>query len=148
MIIMLGTCFFALGGCAGRPASDSSNRANSNVSPSPQPTVTPEPAPLKPKVATLSADPNPIRVCDGSGLGITTLKFAAEGPTAVELGVGSPKGVGGVLAHSAPHGSAQTGKWVNDGLVFYLQDASAGKAPTPENTLATVTVRITNAGCP
>ena len=145
---MLGTCFLATLSCASRPKEVSSNQTNADPSPQSIPVSTPQPAPPSPKIATLTANPNPIQVCDGSGLGITTLSYSAEGPTAVEVRVGSPKGVGGVLAHAGPKGSAKTGKWVNDGLVFYLQDASVGKPPTPENTLATVTVRITTAGCP
>ena len=104
--------------------------------------------PVSPRVATFKADPNPIQVCDGSGLGVTTLGFTAEGVTAVEVRIGSPKGIGGVLAHGNPNGTAKTGKWVNDGLTFYLQDASEGRTPTPDNTLATVTVKVTTAGCP
>jgi hypothetical protein len=99
------------------------------------------------KNATFKADPNPIQVCDGSGLGVTTLQYTSDGPAAVEVAVGSPNGVGGILAHAGPNGTAKTGRWVTDGMVFYLQDVSGGRSSTPENTLATVTVKVTNAGC-
>jgi hypothetical protein len=79
---------------------------------------------------------------------MTTLTYASEGPTAVQVRVGSPNGVGGLLAHSGPKGTTKTGKWVTDGMTFYLQDASEGRTLTPENTLATVTVNITKLGCP
>jgi len=135
-------------GCSGRHTATRPTQAKSNTSPTSLLEDPSEAPPASPRVATLKADPNPIQVCDGSGIGVTTLEFTSEGPTAVEVRVGSPNGIGGVLVHARPTGKATTGKWVNDGLVFYLQDASEGRTPTPDNTLATVTVKVTNAGCP
>ena len=133
--------------CTGRQTA-TSNQTNSNASPKSPPKDPSGEPPLATKNTTFKADPNPIQVCDGSGLGITTLTYDSKGPTAVQVQVGSPNGVGGLLAHSAPKGSVKTGKWVSNGMIFYLQDASQGRTATPENTLATVTVSITNAGCP
>lgn len=97
------------------------------------------------KNATITADPNPIKVCDGSGLGKTKLNYSAKGPSFVEVRVGSPGGA--LLAQTGPVATATTGKWVSNGMVFYLQDISGGKPTTPENTLATVTVGVTTEGC-
>lgn len=97
------------------------------------------------KDATITADPNPIKVCDGSGLGITKLTYNAKGPSQVDVRVDSPNG--GLLAHTGVPGTATSGKWVSNGTVFYLQDVSDGKPTTPENTLATLTVGVTTEGC-
>ncbi|HLR05836.1 MAG TPA: hypothetical protein VK117_08485, partial [Pyrinomonadaceae bacterium] len=88
----------------------------------------------------ITASPNPIQVCDGSGLGITTLSWSSSGTINVEVRVGSPSGV---LLASGASGKATTSKSVSDGTIFYLQDLS-GKSPL---TLATVTVGVTTAGC-
>src|SRR5881628_1473397 len=94
------------------------------------------------KHAAIIADPNSIKVCDNSGIGITAVAFTIEPPVeAVDVRVGSP--TGGQLASLGHSGYAITGLWVTDGLVFYLQDITNGKALTPENTLATVTARVT-----
>lgn len=98
------------------------------------------------RTGTLTANPNPIQVCDGSGLGVTGLSWTSGGTTTVELRVGAPNGA--LLAHTGPAGSANTGKWVGQGTVFYLQDVSGGLPLTAANTLATVTVNLTTAGCP
>ncbi len=92
------------------------------------------------------ADPNPIKVCDRSGLGATTLSWNATEALAVTVHVGSPSGQ--LFAATGARGSAATEKWVEDGMVFYLQDATGGVPLAPEHTLATLTVRLTGAGCP
>ena len=97
----------------------------------------PCPAPFEP---SLTASPNPIPVTGTTALGVTTISWLAPGVEAVEVHVGSPDGdlfVGGGV-----RGSAETGLWVRDGMTFYLQDISGGKALTAENTLATVVVRL------
>jgi len=94
----------------------------------------------------LTATPNPIKVCDGSGMGVTTLSWTSTGAATLEIHVGKPDGK--LFARGGAGGSSATNKWVNDGMVFYLQDASDQKALTAENTLATVTVGVTTQGCP
>ena len=98
------------------------------------------------KNATITADPNPIQVCDGSGTGITKLNWTSVGPALVEVHVNSPNG--DLLARTGANGTASTGKWVLNGMIFYLQDVTGGRSLTPENTLATTTVKITTSGCP
>jgi hypothetical protein len=97
------------------------------------------------KNATITADPNPIRVCDGSAVGVTRLSWTSIGTKQVEVHVGSPDGV--LFAQTAPTANAETGKWVINGMSFYLQDTSDGKPLTAENTLATTTVKVTSDGC-
>jgi hypothetical protein len=97
------------------------------------------------KNASITADPNPIRVCDGSAVGVTRLSWTAIGPKQVEVHVSSPDGV--LFAQTAPTSSAETGKWVTNGMSFYLQDVSDGKPLTAENTLATISVKVTSDGC-
>jgi len=105
-----------------------------------------QPSPKDAKGATITADPNPIRVCDGSGLGTTTISYTFAGEDLIEVHVDSPDGP--LFVRQINSGTAATGKWVTDGMVFYLQDVSAGKGLTAENTLATVKVGLTTAGCP
>jgi hypothetical protein len=64
----------------------------------------------------------------------------APGAEAVQVRVNSPDGE--LLASGSSRGSAQTGLWVADGTIFYLQDVSDDKPLTAENTLATVVVRL------
>ncbi len=92
------------------------------------------------------ADPNPIQVCDGSNHGQTVLSWRTTVATAIHIRIGSYDGP--LLAHLGPKGTTPTGKWVTDGLEFYLQDVSAVEEPTKANTLARVEVTLTNNGCP
>ena len=131
LLIILTVSLLALSGC--------SRSTQSNTS-------APAPPSTGAKNATITADPNPIQVCDGSGTGITKLKWTSVGPAVVEMHVNSPNG--DLLARTGANGTATTGKWVTNDMIFYLQDVSGGKSLTPENTLATTTVKITTAGCP
>ncbi|HSB13722.1 MAG TPA: glycosyltransferase [Bryobacteraceae bacterium] len=87
---------------------------------------------------TLTAHPNPV-LADASGMGATTLSWSSEGTDDVEVRVGAPDGP--LLSRTAGSGSTTTGKWVGDGMVFYLQDVSDRAPLTSEHVLATVTVR-------
>jgi hypothetical protein len=89
---------------------------------------------------SLTATPNPVPVTGSAILGMTTITWMAPAAEAVEVHVGSPNGP--LFASGSNRGSAQTGLWVPDGMTFYLQDVSKGKALTGENTLATVVVRL------
>lgn len=92
-----------------------------------------------------TAGPNPIHVCDGTGYGITTLSWSTSGTTDVDVRVGAPNG--SLFSSTGPTGSGTTGKWVTNGTVFYLQNASYGDRTSAANTLATVPVNITTGGC-
>jgi hypothetical protein len=91
--------------------------------------------------ATLTASPNPASTTPGVGAQVT-LTWSAPSATVIEIHVGSPSGP--LFTHNVNSGSMQTGNWVTDGLVFYLQDVSLGQALTSAYTLATVTVTVTS----
>jgi hypothetical protein len=84
-------------------------------------------------------------MCDGTGLGVTTLTWTATGVSAVAVHINSPSG--SLFSRIGPNGTKATGKWVSDGMTFYLQDVSNGLPLTSANTLATVTVNLTPNGC-
>jgi aminoglycoside phosphotransferase (APT) family kinase protein len=90
------------------------------------------------RVGSISANPNPIDITGFSGTGVTTLSWAATGVDALEVRVGAPDGP--LFSRSGPTGSKITGKWVRDGMTFYLQDASSDQPDRAAETLATVTL--------
>jgi hypothetical protein len=96
---------------------------------------------------TIAANPNPIMVCDGSAAGQTLISWNSSGPTNVEVHLKSPSGA--LFAASAGGAaSAASGKWVTEGTTFYLQDVTGGLQLTAANTIAVVTVHVTQSGCP
>ncbi|MEO8215960.1 MAG: PQQ-dependent sugar dehydrogenase [Acidobacteriota bacterium] len=97
-------------------------------------------------VLCFSATPNPIQVCNGSGLGATSLQWNFPGVQAVEVRLAGPSGK--LFARSGSTGVASTGSWVPNGLTFYAQNVSGGLPLTSANTLGTTTVTHTNQGCP
>lgn len=139
---------FVMSGCLQQPAETSQPTpptSSTNLAPPSASSATPQSP--RAKGASLKATPNPIQVCDGSGLGITTISYTFLPPVKViDVRVNSPSSVS-QFVHANGDGSSTTDKWVNDGAVFYLQDVSDGKPLTPENTLATLTVKVTTAGC-
>jgi len=88
----------------------------------------------------ITASPNPIQIEMGNRTvcGVTTLSWTSTGTKIVEVRIGAPNGR--LFSRSGPTGSATTGRWVRDGMVFYLQDASDGKSLNFANTLAAVMV--------
>jgi hypothetical protein len=95
--------------------------------------------------ATLTATPRRAVVCDGSGLAVVSVSWSVPEGVAVEVHVGDPAGP--LFSNRLGSGSADTGKWVTDGTVFYLQDASPGRPLSAASTLATATVHVTSEGC-
>ena len=89
-----------------------------------------------PGAIRFEARPERLRVCDGSGLGVTRLEWTAPAP--MEVRVGSPDGP--LFAGPAPTGGAETGKWVNDGATFFLRGPSGEVA-------GVVSVRVSAEGC-
>jgi hypothetical protein len=89
---------------------------------------------------SFQASPNPMIVAPGEGYGSTTLYWSTPSAATVEIHVGAPEGP--LLAQAGSQGSARATGWVSDGLTFYLQDVSGGKALTEANTLATVTAHL------
>ena len=87
---------------------------------------------------TFSAEPNSIPVCEGS-VGVTTLSWFIATAGGVEIRVGSPTGK--LMARGGPTGSAETGKWVTDGMQFFLLDRET------EEVLGELEIRHTQEGC-
>jgi hypothetical protein len=102
--------------------------------------ATPEPEPVVNQTREFQDfDPNPIQVCDGSGLGQTTISWEAPGYDSIEVRIHSPTGK---LMAGGQSGSTQTGKWVKDGTMFFLVNASNGEV------LDRIVVQLTEVGCP
>jgi formylmethanofuran dehydrogenase subunit E len=81
----------------------------------------------------LVANPNPITSC-GSGVGMTTLEWAADGSVEVRIG-----GAGGQLfAQGGATGSQETGNWVRDGMDFFLLDKASGEVLQQQNVDLTI----------
>jgi len=95
--------------------------------------VIPESAP-----ASITATPNPIPVAPGVSAGQATITWSAPGSSSVEIHIGSATGT--LFAEGASTGSAQTGDWVGNGMVFVLVDG------TTHATLASTTVTLTTSG--
>ena len=93
-----------------------------------------------PPSLTFTLTPNPIQVCDGSGLGQATVAWSIPGAAsvAIRFGNGSPWITGGAS------GSSQTGKWVSDGLQFLLFDTSNSAAGIQ---VGSITAALTTMGC-
>jgi hypothetical protein len=85
----------------------------------------------------LVANPNPVEVCDMSGIGVTELTWGDL--DAFEIHVGTADGP--LFAATAGAGSAMTGKWVGDGTKFVLVDKASGE------TIQTLPVNATVLGC-
>ena len=130
-------------GCSKRaePAPAGGQTAESAAAPAPT-TAAGAPA------GSITASPNPIKVCDGSGLGMTSVSWTSTGTEFVEVHVGSPDGALFAATKSSSDGSKSTEKWVTDGMVLYLQNTTGGLPLTSANTLAKVTLKLTNQGCP
>ena len=92
--------------------------------------------------ATLTGSPDPVSVCDGSGLALMTIAWNAAdtNPARVEIHVGTA--TGSLFAAGAALGSAVPGKWVNKGTTFFLVNAAN------KQVLAQYTAQLTTTGCP
>jgi hypothetical protein len=88
---------------------------------------------------TISLNPNP--TYDALGVGITTVSWNSYGTSSVEVHVGSPSGAPFAFWGPGP-ASETTGRWVVNGMKFYLQDVSDGKPLTSANTLAIATAVV------
>jgi hypothetical protein len=95
---------------------------------------------LETEPAALSLDPNLIVVGQGQAFGSTRVQWQAPSASTVEIHLGSP--VGKLFAMGGSNGSAVTGQWVVDGMVFFLQDTSDGKPLNGANTLGTAIAHV------
>jgi hypothetical protein len=105
-------------------------------------TVRNRPTAPPPIQVTFEARPARIVQPDRSGVGITELYWKVPEGFSVEVHVNAPDGQ--LLAASEGPGRARTEKWVTNGMKFFLQDVRGGKPLTAENTLASVSVEVTN----
>ena len=71
---------------------------------------------------------------------MTTISWNAPSATYIQVRVGAPDGP--LFTDNFNTGSAPTGLWVTDGMIFYLQDVSTNQPLTAANTLATLTVHL------
>src|SRR5689334_3633211 len=92
--------------------------------------------------ASLNGAPDPVQVCDGTGLGTVTISWnAADSNVArVEVHVGTPDGP--TFAAGMSQGSAPTGKWTTNNTQFFLVD------PAKKQVLAQYSAHVTTANCP
>src|SRR5207249_3547103 len=72
---------------------------------------------LRRKMGMILAYPNPVRISDDSGVGVTKLLWTSKDSSAVEVHVGSPDGP--LFSDFSPSGHATTGKWVSNGMTIY-----------------------------
>lgn len=99
---------------------------------------------------SFSAQPSTIQVPMGQWLGQTTIVFSVPSTnvTNTQLFVGTDPNALGLVTQGAVAGSASTGKWVTDGTVFWLQDASGGGDKTTAKTLACAKVAVQQVSTP
>jgi hypothetical protein len=95
-------------------------------------------APVVNSRATFTASPNPAK--GAAGLAETSLNWNTTATPGAEIHVGKPDGA--LLCKGHATGSCATGKWVSDGMTFYLQDSAAAKPTDPAATLAAVVVKV------
>jgi hypothetical protein len=94
------------------------------------------------RTGALTAAPNPINVCDGTGQGVTTLTWTSSPIIrATQVHLDAPTGP--LFSSIGPNGSKATGKYMTEGRRVYLQDVSGGLPLIAANTLATATVHVT-----
>lgn len=96
-------------------------------------TISPRPLGL------IAAEPNPFPA-DSPGHGRITVSWMTYATNRVEVRIDAPDGP--IFARSGPGiFSQEAGPWVRDGTRFYLQNVSRGLPLTPENTVATLTLK-------
>jgi hypothetical protein len=85
--------------------------------------------------------PDPVPVCDKTGLGRGTLSWSVTGSEDVEIRMESPHGT--LFAKGGARGSAKTEDWVQKGVVFYLQDVTGGAPLDAAHTIARLAPEVT-----
>ena len=88
---------------------------------------------------SLSVDANPV-LSPGAQPVAITLSWTSTGTEAIEVRLDSPNGL--CLAESGPSGSLTTGKWVTDGMCFFLQNVSGRKPLTLAHALDAVRIGV------
>lgn len=93
---------------------------------------------------TLSIEPNPLVVCEKTGLGQAVISWSATGTTFTEVRIGSPDGA--LLTTDGTNGSMKTGPWIGKNTTLWLQDATNGIPRTADHTLARLAIDSTVIG--
>ena len=95
-------------------------------------------------VGFIVASPNPAPESESRpGLTWIDLEWASAAAEAVEVHLGRPDGP--LVGKTGPFGSAQTGEWVSDGTIFYLQNSIGDDGDLPltrRYTLDVVRIRV------
>ncbi len=88
---------------------------------------------------TITANPNPVKICDGSAS--TTITITANAPVNYDVRINSP--TGDLFARQAANTqiTQATGNWVTNGMIFYVTDTATSAA------LGSTTVTFTTQGC-
>jgi V8-like Glu-specific endopeptidase len=89
----------------------------------------------------LTLTPSRIVARAGQNTGIGTITWRATGVSRVQVRVGSPTGTP-MTGIENVQGSATTGNWVTNGMVFFLQDASTGDSSGASRTLASIRAEV------
>lgn len=106
--------------------------------PAPDPVLPPPVAVTKPGT-TLRADPDPIVLDEAGSTGETTIIWSTTAPH-TELHINTPNGT--LFGRSGASGTARTGNWVTNGMIFYLQDADNPNPGSAEATLGSLAVAV------
>jgi hypothetical protein len=141
-------------GCESTPPANNTNVASTQTSPSAAAAPTPGSAEIPTTAATpkpggpgtITISPNPIKVCDKSGVGVATISWTLAPGIMADVRIGSPNGT--LFVQAGGPGTKETGKWVGNGSTFYLQNVSNGLPLTAANTIAKASATITTEGCP
>ncbi len=73
-----------------------------------------------------------------------TLSWVAKKTDSVEIRVGAPYGL--LLCRAGASGNAAVGNWVNNGMIFFLQDAAGGEPGSAAQTLDWVRIGVLHSG--
>ena len=94
---------------------------------------------------SFSISPDPVVVCDKTGVGEATLSWEAVGKEALEVRIGAPDGA--LFARSGAKGSEKTERWVRADTIFYLQDIENDAARTAAHTIARLRPKVVSRPC-
>jgi glucose/arabinose dehydrogenase len=97
----------------------------------------------RPGYGSITANPNPVQVSDGSGKAVTTLFWSSRQTNEVEVRLGAPKGQ--LIARSGAGNFSQgTTKSISDGAKVFLQDVSNNQPLSSTYTLDVTTIHVAN----
>ncbi len=102
-------------------------------------------ASVRPNGIVFEASANPIWVSDGTGLGAFTLNYNAPGISNITVTVGSSYQT---LCGGGSSGSCATGKWVTNGMQFFLHTTPNGVPPSASNVISRFVATVIDYGAP